>query len=474
MVNVAAPPFVDYSPEHRQRLRQLSLTTEWQELLARGDALRRWIADVRVPPEPPGQQAKANEYLRERNGARVKALIEEGIRDEAVLSEALGDWEAALAGDDPFPVVFLGFVLTLDCSFLPRCVYCNQLWVPRRLKLEDWKAVISEVAEPVPPYVYLTGGEPLILGAEVWGDQGIVAHAARLGCAVNINTNAALIKPHVALQMVKAGVAKLHISIDTAEKSVQDALFGNPERTNTVLTGLLNIQIAREVLGAGHPRVHINCVLTARNLFEFPELLRFLLEMRPALPSGFDDFAIHLIPVGGSENALLRPTADEWKRFYTETWEKAERIWDDYQESVGVPSDDRKPLTWTFPFLSPYHRAEHGISLDEYCKRAAEGEYWQGALTDRCYVAPTQAYVLPDGSQHWCGAHAIRRPEPVGSMLEAGIRENIRNNIKKLADRPNHDCTGCAGATCVINQAAERNLKTQVREWLEEHELVQG
>jgi len=65
------------------------------------------------------------------------------------------------------------------------------------------------------------------------------------------------------------------------------------------------------------------------------------------------------------------------------------------------------------------------MSLDEYCEQAARGNYWQGALTERCYVAPTQAFVLPDGSQHWCGAHAIRRPGPLGNPCEPGALVRI-------------------------------------------------
>jgi hypothetical protein len=107
----------------------------------------------------------------------------------------------------------------------------------------------------------------------------------------------------------------------------------------------------------------------------------------------------------------------------------------------------------------------HGIDLDEYCERAARGEYWQGAWTKRCRVAPTQAFVLPDGSQHWCGAHAIRRPEPMGDVSRAGLRENIRAAIAGFSRYPNEDCTGCAGATCSINQAAERNLRQQIADW---------
>ena len=118
------------------------------------------------------------------------------------------------------------------------------------------------------------------------------------------------------------------------------------------------------------------------------------------------------------------------------------------------------------PFANPFLRVDHGMDLDEYCRHAARGQYWEGALTQRCYVAPTQAFVLPDGSQHWCGAHAIRRPPPLGNVTDAGIRENIRSNISRLAECPDASCTGCAGATCVINQATDRNLRDQVRQWL--------
>ncbi len=469
-------PFAHYQPTQRARLQALVRAPEWQAILARRDALREWKALMRIPPTAPSQLAKASQYLVQRNAERVKKLLREGIRDQNVLVEALGNWQTALEGDDHFPIVFLGLVVTLDCFFLPRCLYCNQIWLPRRLTLDDWKALLREAAEPTPPYVYLTGGEPLQLGAEIWADDGLAACAAELGSAVNINTNAVLITPHVALQLAKVGLARLHISLDSIAPDVQGQLFQSSQRLESVLNGLYNLQIAREVLGANHPQVHVNCVLTARNLFHFPDLLRFLLEIRQVRSSGFEgrikddplsrDFAFHLIPVGGSENAFLRPTADEWKRFYTETWAEAEHVWQDYQAAIGVTEDERETLDQHVPFASPFLRAEHGMTLDEYCEQAAQGNYWQGALTDRCYVAPTQAFVLPDGSQHWCGAHAIRRPPPLGNVQSATLRENIRANMGRWPEYPNAFCAGCAGATCVINQATLRNLKKQVAEWL--------
>ncbi len=471
-------PFAGYRQSQRERLQERLRRPEWQAILARGDAMRQWKADMKLPPSAPAQQARASQYLRERNAERAKKLLREGVRDERALVEVLGNWETALSGDDRFPIVFLGLVVTLDCFFLPRCLYCNQTWLPRRLTVDNWKSLLSEAAQPTPPYVYLTGGEPLQLGAEVWGDDGLVAFATELGSAVNINTNAALITPQVALQLVKVGLAKLHISLDSADPEVQGQLFQRRERLEAVLSGIYNVQIAREALGARHPQIHINCVLTARNIYQFPDLLRFLLDIRQVHSSGFEgkikddplfgDFAFHLIPVGGSENALLRPTAEEWKRFYTETWEEAEHVWGDYQANVGIPQDERQPLAAHVPFANPFLRADHRMSLDEYCERAALGNYWQGALTERCYVGPTQAFVLPDGSQHWCGAHAIRRPPPLGNVQHSTLRDNIRSNIGRLAEYPNAFCTGCAGATCVINQGTLRSLRKQVAEWLHE------
>ncbi|MCK5118657.1 MAG: hypothetical protein KAQ78_03685, partial [Candidatus Latescibacteria bacterium] len=145
------PLFAHYQPAQRERLRALVQTPEWQALLARDAALRQWKADVKVPPAVPAQQARAYEYLKERNAERVKRLLREGVTDEEALVEALGDWKTALAGDDRFPLVFLGLVLTLDCCFLPRCLYCNQMWLPRRLALDEWKALLREAAEPIPP-----------------------------------------------------------------------------------------------------------------------------------------------------------------------------------------------------------------------------------------------------------------------------------------------------------------------------------
>jgi MoaA/NifB/PqqE/SkfB family radical SAM enzyme len=458
--------FSRYASPQREILRRLYRTRAWQEVRSDPQALEAARSGMRRPPASPSQSQGTAQYLRERNTAAARSAALRDDADADRVLAALADWRRPLAEDPAFPFHFLGLVLTLDCSFEPRCLYCNQAHLPTRMSMADWRRILAEAAQPTPPYVYLTGGEPLLLGDDVYGDDGLIAFAAGLGCAVNVNTNAALITPRVAVQLVKVGLARLHISVDAADDATQADLLRGGDRVDALWRGMRNVLIARELLGANHPQIHVNCVVTRLNLFQFPALLRRILGAGPQ-PSGddptsdpaFGDFGFHLIPVGGPTNAPIRPSAEEWERFYTQTWDEAEAVWQDHQERIGVPASSRTTLEAHVPYANPYRRVSHGVSLAEYCRRAAEGVYWQGALTQRCYVAPGQAFVLPDGSQQWCGAHAIRRPAPIGSVLTSTLRGNIRANADRLSELPVAVCASCAGATCAMNQAIERNLR---------------
>lgn len=466
--NREPPSFDGYLPEARRALVLRWLDPAWQELLqGLGPQGLESVGRI-APSEPPSQLRGVAEELVRANAHAAERMASAGERDANRVAEFLGSPKALLESPEPFPLYFLGLVVTLDCTFHPRCLYCNQAHLPSRLSIEDWKRMIDEASEPTPPYVYITGGEPMLLREGIWGDEGLVAHAARRGCAVNVNSNAGLLTPEVAFQLVKNGLSRLHVSLDASDPVVQSTLFGAEGRAERALEGIRNVQVAREVLGSDHPKIHVNCVLTKLNLDGVPGLLRLIWEMRavrlradsehPGRDPAFDDFAFHLIPVGGPSNASIRPTAEEWRRFHTETWDSCKAAWLEYQRSIGVPSTDLVPLEAHVPFANPFRRVEHGMSLEEYCRMASQGEYWQGALSRSCWVAPSQAYVLPDGSQHWCGAHAIQRPEPIGNVLEHGLRENIRSSMARLDGLPNVSCRSCAGATCVINQATWRTL----------------
>ena len=458
-----------YTRGHREELERLLRSPHWQATLRSG-----LVEEVKGEKLAPGAIRNFIDTVVNQlfgfNQEKAKATAAQGCTDKDLLLRTLSRWPQALDGRDPV-LSFLGLNLTADCNSRPRCLYCNQPWVESLVDREGWKRVLEEVTAPAGgpgPYVYITGGEPLLLGEDLWGDGGLVRYASERGAGVNVNTNAALLTPEVALRFIKAGLARLHISLDAADPTVQDALRG-AGTFDRVAEAIYNVQLARDLIGVSYPVIHTNCVLTKRNLDLFPQLLAFVLEKHKQTGERedplFNDLFPHLIPVGGQSNDHLRPSDGEFRRFYEEVWPQACRLWDEYQEKVAVPAEKRRPLFGYFS--SPFLRVEHRGGLEAYALASAEGRYGRLALSRSCYVAPTQASFRPDGSQYRCGSHAIRGILPIGNIRERGVLANIRAAVDGLDDLPTEEqCYGCALATLYINQAVEAKLKEKVESLL--------
>lgn len=472
-----------YMRDYAEVLEERFSSPQWREVVASG--LPERLARRRpVPPEGNSPAEVAVDYLCSHNGHVVRKLIADGERDEEVLLDRLSRWPETYA-QSPCPITFLGLCLTYACNAQPKCVYCNQCPTPELLADGDWRRVIEDAAKNPPQggtFIYMTGGEPLLLGNRLYGEGGLIEFATRLGCAVNLNTNGLLITPEVALRIVGSGLARLHLSLDSADPDVHDALAGASGRHAAVLQALMDLQIARELLGANHPVIHINCVLTKYNAFGFPRLLEKLLRMKRVRSPGasgpwradphFRDLGVHLIPVGGAENAGRRLSRNEVVRFYLLTWLEAASVWEQYQDEVGVPPDERLDFgNWAF-FASAYHRVRHRGSLEDYAIACEDGEYGRLALMSRCYIVPTQGFVLPDGSQYWCGAHSVARPKPLGNVKTGGVSQNIAANLPELERLPGPHCRNCATATLFLNQTIELNLRTRIGLWLKEAEEI--
>ncbi|NQT19213.1 MAG: radical SAM protein [Planctomycetes bacterium] len=455
-----------YTPEHRAELESLLDSAEWQAALSSG-----LVDEVKSERLEPGAARNfidtVVDQLLEFNEQRTRRLIDGGCDDEDALLRELSKWPRDLAGRDPI-LSFLGLNVTAQCDSDPRCIYCNQPRVESLVDVAGWKKIIEEVAAGdggAGPYIYITGGEPLILGEDLWGDDGLVRFATQRGAAVNVNTNALALTPKVALHLIKAGLGKLHISLDASDADLQNRLCGG-DRFDRILTGIYNVQLARDVVGASYPVIHTNCVLTNANLDSFPRLFAFILDKHKQTVAKDDplsnDLFPHVIPVGGADNAHLRPSEDEFSRFYEEVWPEVARQWDAYQAGLGVPAENRKALFGYFS--NPFLRIEHAGGLGAYVKASADGRYGKLALCRRCYVAPTQAAITPDGLQYRCGSHAIRRIMSLGEATVRGVCERIREGIAGLDNLPREEhCYGCALATLYINQSVESRLKEKAR-----------
>jgi len=487
-VDPADVDFSAYLPAHAERLTALVRGESWRAALADGERIASLRETMLKAPDMPDPSGMLKDALLCVNGERIQARIAAGERDVESLAWDLGQWPERWDGPPP-PLSFVGIYLTLACNARPRCVYCNQRPVEGALPISAWRALVWKLiaTESPKPYFSYTGGEPLICGEELYGPEGLIRLAAEAGAPSNVNTNALGLTPEAALALVHAGTARLHISLDSASPEVQDRLAGGPGRFDQYVEGIQNLQIAREVLGADHPVVHLNCVLTTENLFSYPDLVWFLLERKRVRTPGaegawrgdphYRDLGIHLIPVGGGENDAIRPSADQWERFLNETWEQAVGVWVEYQEARGIPEDQRIGYDDYAFFANFYKRVKYEGTLRDYAEAAARGTQSALGLGNRCLVAPTQAFFLPDGAQHWCGGHAVTRPEPLAKL---GTGTNFRRtscrklvpvpNFARLSELPNEYCRGCPIATLFINQGTEAALREQVTKWIEEKE----
>ena len=455
-----------YTQEHRSELEELLASPEWQEAISSG-----LVDEVKAGRIEPGKtrpfiDVVVNELLAF-NEERVKRVAAGGCRDEQALLAEFARWPQDLNGKAPV-ITFLGINVTSFCNFQPRCIYCNQPSFERTVGIDRWKKVIAEATADVTgggPYIYITGGEPLLLGDAIWGDDGLVRFATQRAAAVNVNTNGVLITPEVALRFIKAGLSKLHVSLDSADAAVQDGLCGSGCFDRT-MRGIYNVQLARDLVGVPYPVIHTNCVLTKRNLDLFPGLFDFILKKHKQTAAKDDPFRNdlfpHVIPVGGRSNDDLRPSEDEFRRFYENIWQETCGLWDAFQDHLAVPKDQKGQLLGYF--TNPFLRVEHKGGLDAYVKASAEGCYGKLALARHCYVAPTQAAFTPDGCQFRCGSHAIRRLMPTGNVAEAGVFDSIKRGISGLDALPREElCFGCALATLYINQSVESKLKEKIR-----------
>ena len=460
-----------YTPEHGLELDRLINSPSWQRVINSG--VVEEVRSGRIEPNKVRNFINTvMDQLLEFNEERVRRIAAESHMDHDQMVSELGKWPEDLNGGDP-PISFLGLNVTPDCNFKPKCIYCNQPRVDSVADVQVWKDIVAEVttnSNGEGPYIYITGGEPLLLGEQIWGDNGLVRYATERGAGVNVNTNAATITPEVALRLIKSGLSKLHISLDTPDKETQNFLLGG-DRFDRVMEGIYNVQIARDVVGVGYPVIHTNCVLTNRNIEHFQRLFAFILEKHKQTADKsdpfFNDLFMHVIPVGGMENRSIRPTESEFRKFYTQTWDAACGMWDDYQETIGVPHDKRGKLAGYFS--NPYLRVTHEGGLDAYAKVSAEGVYGSLALSKYCYVAPTQAAFTPDGRQYRCGSHAIRHILPLGDVKDRGVFDSIKAGIASSLDLPQKEtCYGCALATLHINQSIESKLKEKAKEILEQ------
>lgn len=424
------------------------------------------------------------EQLIQLNGSKVKEMIDNGIEDEKELLNTLGSWESILKTDDAPIFTFLGLRITTYCNLVGkyRCEYCDQKIYADNLNIDS----VIEVAKKITNNgkirgirCVISGGEPFVRGIdELFGEKGLVSQLYKLGFIVSMNSNLQLLSPLDVLPIINSGLANIHVSLDSVDKDVNDAMSFSGAR-DRIMTSLQMIEKVKTILNCQYPLIHINVVGTKHNILYFDKLFKKLLSLRadynnykegnPIVNPDLTALSPHIIVVGGEANKEIRPSVEEWTIFVEKVLPNCRKSWSNFLRRNHIKETHSNSFDIVHSSSNPFFSSifESNINYSEKIKELVEEEKRDTiSNASRCYVAATQGYICPNGDVYSCGAHADRPNAPVlGNIYKNNLIEIIFQNMKYINNELPHSeyCKRCIRSIKSTNAVIEERLKIYIK-----------
>lgn len=416
---------------------------------------------------PSGRRNPSNDIIsqyKKLNKHFVENAIKEGQEDIPTLLRIFSNWENIHRIMPGF--TFLGLRITTDCNLYgkDRCVYCDQKQYKGKISNEVLENIINEISlngHRRGIFASISGGEPLLLFNDIYSASGLVKKLSDNGFLVNMNSNLHLISPKDTLQVINSGLANIHTSFDSSVEYIHDKLVCKGALRRT-LESIKYFQIIKSILGVESPAIHINVVATKENLFSYDKLLKFLLDYRvkqteiglgsPYTNPGRMDLSPHLIKLGGEANLSITPTDDDWNKFEGSVLPKCRQIWNTYLSENNIELTEYNSFDVVHFYANPNKK-------ETLQKKESSYNF------TKCYIAPTQIYVMPNGDCYACGCHADIKIAPIlGNIYNDSVREIQKRNLSFLNNElPHKDyCVKCSRSTQNINSMIEKKLKAHV------------
>jgi len=174
--------------------------------------------------------------------------------------------------------------LTTGCNL--RCIHCRasatELMSPDDLSTRECLDIVDQLAPYAPMILVLSGGEPL------WRRDvfDIAKRAVSHGIRVALATNGTLVDEAMAERIQDAGIVRVSISLDGADRATHDAFRGHDGAFDAALRGLRCLQN----LGIS---TQINTTVSKHNVHQLPEMVELAKQLK------VDAFHLFLlVPVG--------------------------------------------------------------------------------------------------------------------------------------------------------------------------------
>lgn len=174
--------------------------------------------------------------------------------------------------------------LTTGCNL--RCIHCRasatELMSPEDLPTRECLRIVDQIAEYAPLILVLSGGEPL------WRRDvfDIAKHAVSKGLRVALATNGTLVDEAMAERIRDAGIVRVSISLDGADRATHDSFRGHDGAFDAAVRGircLQNVGISTQ----------INTTVSRHNAHQLPQMVELAKSLK------VDAFHLFLlVPVG--------------------------------------------------------------------------------------------------------------------------------------------------------------------------------
>ena len=137
------------------------------------------------------------------------------------------------------------------------------------LSTEDFNRIISQLA-PFRPFLYFTGGEPLLRNDIV----ELLAYSTASRLATSLNTNCTLLTS-VANDLVKSGLDYIYVSLD-GPPEINEKIRCGYNSTSFALDGINALVAARRDLHSASPIIELRLTLTKDNQYTLIQTAEFI------------------------------------------------------------------------------------------------------------------------------------------------------------------------------------------------------
>ncbi len=187
-------------------------------------------------------------------------------------------WSVRPLGRPVEIVVAVSSACQLQCRMCGiRQVMKQPPYAGQMLRHADLAPAFAEIEHWWPrPYVKFTGGEPLLLGDELFA---ILADCRRRGIATRLSTNGVMLaRPEVAAELVRVGVDVVTVSLD-GPREVHNAIRGRDFAFDRAVEGLRRLgELKASARGRG-PLLQVSSVVSAANAHTLRDLYRLCTEL---------------------------------------------------------------------------------------------------------------------------------------------------------------------------------------------------